>query len=156
MSGYDANTDIATIEAAVAQLTDKGRETMRAVGAHETSFFDNGIVAHSGIWGDNLTGELGHASSGVINRLAKLGLFDASPADVDDPAMWWSLTELGADVANYLSGNLNDVPAQADAETAPVVTTKVGAKWTYIYVDGSLVAEVRNDSAAVVIATLSA
>jgi hypothetical protein len=29
----------------------------------------------------------------------------------------------------------------------PVVTKKVGAKWTYIYVDGTLVAEIRNDQA---------
>jgi hypothetical protein len=37
------------------------------------------------------------------------------------------------------------------------ITTKVGRKWTYIYAaDGSLVAEVRNDQVAAVIAALQA
>lgn len=36
----------------------------------------------------------------------------------------------------------------------PVITTKVGAKWTYIYSDGTLIAEVRNDQAEVVRNTL--
>lgn len=128
MTIYTANTDLSTIEAAVAALTDKGRDTMRAVGAGETSFFDNGIVEHSGIWGDNLTGELGHKSSGVVNRLAKLGLFTTHEATGDDPSNWWALSALGADVANYLAGNLegagvmapdhNCVPSVEEPETA--------------------------------------
>lgn len=36
----------------------------------------------------------------------------------------------------------------------PVITTKVGRKWTYIYSDGDLVAEVRNDSVAAVLGAL--
>lgn len=107
MTIYTTNTDLATIEQAVAGLTDKGRETMRAVGAGETSFFDSGIVEHSGIWGDNLTGELGHKSSGVINRLRAVGLFESHPQSGDEPSDWWTLTALGADVANYLAGNLD-------------------------------------------------
>jgi hypothetical protein len=104
---YKANTDLATITAAIAGLTDKGRDTMRAIGNRETSFFDNGIVTDSGIWGDNLTGELGHKSSGVINRLRAVGLLESHPQSGDDPSDWWTLTALGADVANYLAGNLD-------------------------------------------------
>lgn len=54
------------------------------------------------------------------------------------------------------------VPAGTDIAEAPVVeeptvTVKVGRKWTYIYAaDGSLIAEVRNDSSAAVIAALQA
>lgn len=152
---YESYNDLSVVEEAITQLTAKGRETMDAVGRGWTSFFDNGICEYSGIWGDNLTGELGHKSSGVINQLVKLGLFYVSPMQDDDPSNWYSLTKLGADVANYLAENLeghNDAKADEDS---PVVTTKVGSKWTYIYVNSDLVAEVRNDSAALVVATLS-
>jgi hypothetical protein len=49
----------------------------------------------------------------------------------------------------------NHVPATIDDNimgrvAAPVITTKVGAKWTYIYSDGELVAEIRNDQAAAI------
>lgn len=157
---YAMNTSFAEIQAAVAKLTRKGLETMHAIGAGHTSFFDNGIVEDSGIWGDNLTGELGHLSSGVINQIAKLGLLESHDHGSDEASNWWTLTALGADVANYLCENIEghndaDEDESVPATTVPVVTTKVGAKWTYIYVDGSLVAEVRNDAAAVVIATLS-
>jgi hypothetical protein len=145
---YKANNDVATIEAAIAQLTAKGRETMDAVGRGWTSFFDNGIVEYSGIWGDNLTGELGHKSSGVINQLVKLGLFYSTPMGEDDPSNWYSLTALGADVANYLAENLEVEDAEPAADADPQVTVKTGSKWTYIYAaDGSLLAEIRNDAA---------
>lgn len=142
------NTTFA-IEAIVEQLTAKGRETMRAIGANETSFFDEGIVENSGIWGECLTSELGHKSSGVINRLKALGLFETSDAGPDDDSDWWALTELGADVANYLAGRTPVL--------TPVATSKVGTKWTYIYAaDGSLIAEVRNDQVETVRAMLLA
>lgn len=89
------------VQATIAKLTAKGRETMLAVGQHKLSFFDEGIVEGGGIWGENLTGELGHKSSGVINRLQKLGLWETSNNGPD--GMWWSLTALGAAVANVLA-----------------------------------------------------
>jgi hypothetical protein len=107
MTTYPLNTSVVKVETVVAQLTAKGRETMRAVGNRETSYFDEGIVKDSGIWGECLTSELGHRSSGIINRLRDLGLWEASEQQGDDPSMWWSLTALGADVANYLAGNVN-------------------------------------------------
>jgi hypothetical protein len=55
------------------------------------------------------------------------------------------------------------VPAFAEEEeapvaeaAAPVVTTRVGRKWTYVFVDGEEVAYVRNDMVALVLATLGA
>lgn len=158
MYTYPMNTNYEAIETVVAQLTAKGRETMRAVGAGELSYFDEGIVEYSGIWGECLTGEMGHKSSGVINRLRDLGLWTVSDGEVNtDESMWWALTALGADVANYLAGRLQN---QADAETQMAeelpaeepkaeqgqVTVKKGAKWTYLYAaDGTLIAELRND-----------
>lgn len=148
-----AKHDRYTVETAISQLTAKGLDTMQAIANGETSFFDSGLVEDSGIWGDNLTGELGHKSSGVINRLVTLGLLGSWAADADDPSNWYFLTSLGADVANFLNGTLewtafeitaDDAPA-ADAD--PTITVKTGSKWTYIYAaDGSLLAEIRNDA----------
>lgn len=62
----------------------------------------------------------------------------------------------------------NHIPAQrevtldqvADAiersQGKPEVTTRVGRKWTYVFVDGEEVAYVRNDMVALVLATLGA
>jgi hypothetical protein len=125
---------------AIAKMTAKGIETMTAVGRGQLSFFDDGIVEGSGIWGECLVSEMGHKSSGVINRLRDLGLWVFTDSD-EDPSGWWSLTALGADVANEL-GKVVEEPVVKDREP----TVKVGAKWTYIYAaDGSLIAEVRND-----------
>lgn len=150
---YKANNDLATIEAVVAQLTEKGRDAMNSIGRGWVSFFDNGIVEGSGIWGECLTADLGLKSSGVINRLRDLGLFVAYDTKDDDYAsgMWWDLTALGADVANYLAENLeghNDADADESVAADPKITVKTGSKWTYIYAaDGSLLAEIRNDAA---------
>jgi hypothetical protein len=142
---YSLLTSQDQINAVVSQLTAKGEETMKAVGNHELSFFDGGIVEHEGIWGECLVSEMGHKSSGVINRLRDLGLWDATDQGSDDAdaGMWWSLTALGADVANYLAGGLEAEPTPAE----PVTEVKRGTKWTYVYVDGQLVAEIRNDQA---------
>lgn len=149
---YSMNTSVEAIEAVVAQLTAKGRETMTSVGRCELSFFDEGIVENSGIWGECLCSEMGHKSSGVVNQLKKLGLWLTSPGGEDDDSDWWSLTALGADVANYLAGRLEEAPVEA-----PAPTVKQGSKWTYIYAaDGSLVAELRNDQYALIAATLAA
>lgn len=44
----------------------------------------------------------------------------------------------------------------APVETKPVVTTKVGPKWAYIYVDGAQVAEVRSNLFDAVLAAVTA
>lgn len=108
-----------TTAAAIAQLTAKGRETMEAIGLRKLSFFDEGIVAGSGSWGGNLAGEMGHKSSGVINRLRDMGLFETD--DVEDDDMWWTLTELGAAVANELAR-----PTQTEELPLELDTNKEG------------------------------
>lgn len=45
---------------------------------------------------------------------------------------------------------------EAAAAQQPQVTTRVGRKWTYVFVDGEEVAYVRNDMVALVLATLGA
>jgi hypothetical protein len=94
---------------------------MTAVGNRKLSFFDEGIVEGGGIWGACLTGELGHKSSGVINRLSALGLWDVQAEDGDDGS-WWSLTALGAAVANALA-----TPADVPTEPTPVPVVDVPA-----------------------------
>lgn len=108
----------ATIEG----LTAKGRETMTSIGriafgGRELGFFDDGVAAGSGSWGECLTGELGHRSAGVINRLAKLGLFDVSH---DVNGAWFSLTELGAEVALLLAAPAAEAAPVAEASAEPV------------------------------------
>jgi hypothetical protein len=46
--------------------------------------------------------------------------------------------------------------APVEETPAPQVTTRVGRKWTYVFVDGEEVAYVRNDMVALVLATLGA
>lgn len=95
--------------AVIAQLTVKGREAMTAIGQHKVSYFDDGIVEGSGSWGSCLTEDLGHKSSGVLNRLEALGLFTTTDTgEPEDAGFWWELTDLGADVANTLAGNTAD------------------------------------------------
>jgi hypothetical protein len=140
-----------TISDTAASLTEKGQQTMMAIGRRELSFFDDGVVAGSGIWGSCLASEMGHKSSGVINRLRDAGLFKVYDGDAQDDSMWWELTELGADVANYLAAqdraDYGANPADAFAKdfpalAIPVVTAKVGSKWTYLYLGDTLIAEI--------------
>lgn len=162
MGTYPVNTDMATIETVVSQLTAKGRETMMAIGNGELSFFDGGVVEMSGIWGECLVSEMGHKSSGVVNRLKDMGLFTAHDYDHDDAGMWWQLTSLGADVANYLAGNFdNRITVEVeegglDLVETPVETTyvnvKVGRKWiTITDGEGNILAEVQKDLASQIV-----
>ena len=130
-------------------LTAKGRETMTAIGKGELTFFDEGIVEHSGSWGSALTEEMGHKSSGVLNRLRDMGLLYNTPDDSDiDAGDWWALTALGAEVAQHLGHEETDEVAEA------VVDVKRGPKWTYIFVNGEQVMEVRSHLADAVLATV--
>lgn len=111
-------------------LTAKGLETMKAIGNQELSFFDDGVVAGSGIWGSNLSEEMGHASSGVINRLKALGLFE-HVADEEDAGGWWTLTALGADVANALADKKEGLQlAEYTVETTQELVETVEAPMT--------------------------
>lgn len=121
------NNEIPTAEitAAIAGLTKAGRATMLAVGRGQLSYFDEGIIEGSGIWGECLTGEMGHKSSGVVNRLAKVGLWDVTIDRESQDGAWWSLTALGAAVANHLAAEADAADA-AEAVAEIVADAKAG------------------------------
>lgn len=135
------------------QLTAKGRDAMAAIGRQEVSFFDEGIVAGAGSWGGILTADLGHKSSGVLNRLKTLGLFDTfkdtDPADADC-GDWWSLTELGAAVANKLAEPTTGISFLERGG----VSAKAGRVWTDLYIDGVKIAGLRTEHLAAIRAYL--
>ena len=110
--------------AAIAKLTAKGFDTMTAVANHQLSFFDDGIVAGSGIWGECFVNEMGHKSSGVINQLVKLGLFDLSTTE---DGSWYSLTELGVEVAQRLAAPAEE-EEEEEAEVEAEAEAPVAAK----------------------------
>jgi hypothetical protein len=113
------NTTTQTTTADVIKsLTVKGRDAMKQIGLGKVSFFDGGIVEGEGSWGGILTDDLGHKSSGVLNRLAALGLFETGPSDDSNAGGWWMLTALGADVANTLAKE-GETPAEKPAKKAP-------------------------------------
>lgn len=95
----DAFTLSPEAAAAIDALTAKGRQTMTEVGNWTGSFFDQGCEEGSGIWAECFQNEAGHKSSGVINRLATLGLFTTTP---DESGVWFALTPLGVEVAQAL------------------------------------------------------
>lgn len=97
------------------KLTAKETALMTAIGAHYFSFFDDGIVAGSGIWSNVMTDEMaGHKEylvsatpkgvAGVASSLIKKQLLTTSGSTNPEGA-WFELTELGADIANELAGN---------------------------------------------------
>lgn len=96
----------------VTTLTAKGTETMKAVGLGQLSFFDDGVVEGSGIWGEILTAEMSHKSSGVLNRLKDLDLWETSEDFEANAGDWWALTALGAEVALLLAGVETDTPLE--------------------------------------------
>lgn len=143
----------------IAKMTAKGIETMTAIGKQELSYFDDGVAEYSGIWGECLVSEMGHKSSGVINRLRDLGLFTATPQEHDeyDAGAWWALTALGAEVANLLAADapVVDEVAEEIVATATGVEVKRGPKWSYIFVNGEQVMEVRSHLVDQVLATVN-
>jgi hypothetical protein len=89
-------------------LTEKGRHTMTAIGGLafgncSLSFFDDGVTVGSGSWGECLTGELGHKSSGVLVGLVKRGLLASYSYEEDGDGTWYELTDLGVAVALELA-----------------------------------------------------
>lgn len=155
--------------ATIAKLTAKGRDTMQAVGAWQGSFFDDGCAEGSGIWAECFMNEMGHKSSGVINQLAKLGLF--SRVD-DETGVWFALTTLGVEVATALAGTAESAPespeeapakpkatrtrktAEEAAPGAVETTIKVCGKWTRFYQNGAEVGRVHNGAADAVFAVI--
>lgn len=91
-------------------LTAKGKALMAQIGTWRGSFFDDGIVEHSGAFGEVLAGELDLALigvksvkgvAGVLNGTAKAGLWTVIPKEQGEDSDYWMLTALGADVAHY-------------------------------------------------------
>jgi len=144
---------------AIAKLTAKGRELMTSIGKQELSFFDNGVTAGSGSYGEVIAGDFGFANprsaAGVLGGLVKQGLMTADEAE-GDGGLWYELTELGAEVANHLAGNTEEQAEEPQSKDPSVgVTIKAGRKWSYLYAaDGSLIAEVRNDQLEAIWKTL--
>lgn len=124
------NTTQNTTADVIKSLTAKGRDAMTEIGHGRVSFFDGGIVEGEGSWGGCLVDDLGHKSSGVLNRLRDLGLFTQTAADEQDDAQaggWWTLTALGADVAQTLAKE-PETPAETTVEkTAEKKETTVNA-----------------------------
>lgn len=125
-------TTQATTADVIKSLTAKGRDAMTQIGLGNVSFFDGGVIEGEGSWGGCLVDDLGHKSSGVLNRLLALGLFDHTDADVQDDQNaggWWTLTALGADVANTLAKEEKEAPAEAPVEKpAKAAAKKTPAK----------------------------
>lgn len=103
----------ANLEAMIAEqeaydkLTPKGKHFMRLVGSHFFDFFDDGIVANSGNWGENMAAQAYTALGvkptsmpGIMNGTLKAGMWFTSKDDGNDGDFWY-LTELGAAVARY-------------------------------------------------------
>jgi hypothetical protein len=74
------------------------------------SFFDDGVAVGSGSWGGVLVDEMASygiaakkGGSAVLNSLEKKGLIEKGAAHEDGNDHWWSLTELGVQVANALN-----------------------------------------------------
>jgi hypothetical protein len=86
------------------KLTAKETALMTAIAERHFSFFDQGIVAGSGIWTEDMTAELmgskyevsktQRGAASVINSLARKGLLITVPAQDEDEA-WTELTEAG-------------------------------------------------------------
>lgn len=120
------STTISTAAAeAIQALTAKGRETMTAVGNWTGSWFDAGCTAGSGIWAEAFMNEMGHKSTGVINRLRDLGLFESG---MDEDGVYFSLTELGVEVAEELNRSA-ETPAKEEP-AAPAAKKTTPAKKT--------------------------
>lgn len=107
-----ANYDAAE---AIAKLTVQGREAMTLIATGQATWFDNGLVEGSGIWGSCFS-----VKPGVLTGLRKQGLL---AADHDGKDMWWSLTELGALVAKELAAGIPAAAPVAAKTAAPKVAS---------------------------------
>lgn len=150
----------AAAQTALLNLTANGRDFMTHVGQMHFDFFDEGIVENSGNWGENLsqqlagwTGKSDKSSSGIMTATKKIGLWETSE---QEDGMWWALTAVGAEVANHLAAMASEASEAKVEEAKPVITTKVGPKWAYLYVDGAQVAEVKSQFADAVFAAITA
>lgn len=109
------------------KLSPRQSALMAAIGNREFSFFDEGIVADSGIWHSCMTGEIAGEGSavattakGVANVIAALGrkgLLEIG--DLDEGDVWVSLTASGASLANSLATPKGEKAAPAKKAAAP-------------------------------------
>lgn len=88
-------------QSSIEAMTPMGIIVMDAIGNRRVSFFDDGISEGSGSWGTCLCGDTG-ARPGALTQLEKLGLLASEETD-DEAGKWWTLTALGADVAQELA-----------------------------------------------------
>jgi len=133
-------TPATTVDQAIAAMTPAGRHFMRLVGARHFDFFDNGIIAGEGNWGPNMAqqaasemGKSARSLGGIMARLAapNLGLWHVVVQDSGTGKVeaWWTLTELGAEVANQLAitDAEPETPAEAFKLEAPATEGKARA-----------------------------
>jgi hypothetical protein len=92
-----------------AALTPAGTALLAQIGRRGFSFFDDGIVEHSGIWEECLTSEAGGdvaANAKGVDLLARKLERDCyleSHENDDEDSPWVTLTALGAETANRLA-----------------------------------------------------
>lgn len=131
------STPSAAVTDTLTNMTTAGVEFMTLVGNRHFDFFDDGIVIHGGNWGPNMAsqaasamGKTRRSMGGIMARLAdaELGLWTVTNQESgigNKVEAWWSLTQLGADVANFLAASYAE-PELADDEAvteAPAVVT---------------------------------
>lgn len=93
-------------EMTVGKVTNLGWKLLSDIANQRFTFFDDGVVAHSGIWSDVLTDEAGDSIASnargtmrVVTGLVKRGmLYTNFEADATNgrPGTWIALTEKGA------------------------------------------------------------
>lgn len=103
------------IAAAIETLSANGLALMTAIGEQRFTFFDGGIEEGEGSWANCISEEaVGmeitksvRSTAGILVRLVKIGMFTTAENEdnVNGEGQWYSLTELGAAVANELAGN---------------------------------------------------
>lgn len=123
------------------KLTAKQTALMADIATQQFSFFDDGLVAGSGIWMDVLTGECGtdiaanaKGAATVTSSVAKKGLLETSgdprKSSESGEGVWVALTEAGAEwCREYLAAQEASpviqeelpVPAEEAPEEAPVI-----------------------------------
>lgn len=115
---------------AQAKLTRKQTALLTAIGDSYFSFFDDGIVAGSGIWHDCMSDEIAGndhydvsaSPKGVVTIAAALVRKGYLRIENQEEGDWVALTELGAEKARELAGTTEATPETAETapETAPV------------------------------------
>lgn len=119
-------------EQAIANLSDNGTRFLTLLGRQISgadtrcmSFFDDGLAAGSGHWGEPFAQEMcglmdasRRSMGGIMARLSNLGIFNLSPQEEYGDGPWWSLTELGVSVIESLLGEVSTGAGSVKAQPA--------------------------------------